>query len=163
MAAKSNQTDADKQAAKDAAKAAAKAAKAEHAEKLGTPDPALVADASKAEGSVDTSVAPEKAGQGDELFEDTTEAETLASKALAGGVLTEAEVKKVAARALGSGSDFEGAMLALAERIRVVEEKIDEINAENTRVMQRMRELRTGRAEKGGGMHGSIDRLGQNS
>jgi len=140
--------------AKARAKKANAAKEAEHEKKINTPDPELAAKAAEGDSADETQKAD---GQDD----GATEAESLAAKALGGDELSADEVKKVAARALGKGDDFEGVLGALAARIAIVEEKIGELVDENTRIMKRLRKdgVKTVKDEKT--LHGSIDDLGE--
>lgn len=144
--------------AKAKAKAANAAKKAEHAAKITTPDPALEAAAAQADAAKGSPDATETDGQGSDG--DVTEAETLAAKALDGGELNAEEVRQVAARALGKGDDFEGAMLALAVRLEVVEQKIVALTDENTKIMKRVRAAKGVDAKDPTTLHGSVDDLG---
>lgn len=130
----------EQKAAAQAAKDAAKAKRADHAQKLDKPDPALEAAAK-------------------EETEAKTAAELAAKGLKDGGSLSDGEVQKVAGRALGMDDEEDGVILALTARLEVCENRIKALEDENEAMHNRMRKLRTGDADKGAGLHGSIDKL----
>lgn len=165
MAGKQTKTAEQQKAADDAreqAKAANRAKKEAHQQKINSPDPALAAEGTAA-------FTPPAETKPDDVVERVepkvdggiTESESLAAKAMNGGDLTKDEVEKVAARALGKGVDFDGAMLAMAQRLDTIEQKLNALTDENTRMMKRMRGA-AGIAKKDPNTHaGSIDDLGK--
>jgi len=139
--------------AKARAKKANAAKEAEHEKKINTPDPELAAKAAGGDSADETQKAD---GQDD----GATEAESLAAKALGGDELSADEVKKVAARALGKGDDFDDVLGAMAARIGIMEEKIADLINENAKLVRKLRQGGVKQKDTKT-LHGSIDDLGE--